>query len=180
MSTKQNSDKKDYAQGKKQDALETKLKRCQKEISQLKQELQEKNDKLLRSYADLQNYQKRMEKELQLKEEETKIKYLSELVDVNELLQKAYQDKDPKEGIKAILNNLNNFFEKEQVIHIDCVGKTFDHNCHHAISTVLKDDDNEDIIVEEVKKGYMVGEKVLRPSQVIVGKNKNIENKEGK
>lgn len=161
------------------DTIQIKLKKLKKDNTLLKHQLQEKNDKLLRSYADLQNYQKRMERELQLKEEDIKIKYLSELVDVNELLQKAYQDNDPKEGIKAILNNLNNFFEKEQVIHIDCVGKRFNHNCHHAISTILKDDGEDEIIVEEVKKGYMVGDKVLRPSQVIVGKKKNVENKEG-
>jgi molecular chaperone GrpE len=120
-----------------------------------------------------------MEKEVHFKEEETKIQYLSELIDVYELLQKAYEDHNPKEGIKAILNNVKNYLEKEQVSYIDCVGKPFDHNCHHAISTILDDGGENDTVKEEVKKGYMLGEKILRPSQVIVRKKKNDIKTEG-
>lgn len=153
--------------GKKKDSNSLK-----KEIKKLKQELKEKEDKLLHSYADLQNYQKRMEKELQIKEEETKKKYLSELLDLNELLKKAYEDNDPKEGLKLMINNIENFFEKEQIKTIDCVGEKFDHNLHHAVTTIEKDDCEDETIVEEVKKGYMINDKLLRPSQVIVSKKK--------
>ena len=145
----------------------------EKEIKKLKQELKEREDKLLRSYADIQNLQKRMEKELQLKEEETKKKYISELLDLNELLKKAYDDNNPKEGLKLMLNNIENFFEKEQIKSIDCVGGKFNHNLHHAVNTIEKDDCEDDTIIEEVKKGYMINDKLLRPSQVIVAKNKD-------
>lgn len=158
--------------GKKKDTTEKKTTNPRKEIDKLKQELTNKDDKLLRSIADFQNYQKRMEKELILKEEEIKKKYLSELIDINELLKKAYDDNDPKTGLKLILNNLNNFFEKEQIKCIDCIGKMFDHNLHHAVSTIEKEGCDDDTIIEEVKKGYMINEKLLRPSQVIVAKNK--------
>jgi len=50
------------------------------------------------------------------------------------------------------------------------VGKKFDHNFHHAVTTIDKDDCEENTIVEEIKKGYMINEKLLRPSQVIVVK----------
>jgi len=143
-----------------------------KEIEKLKQELQEKNEKLLRSIADFQNYQKRMEKELQHREDDSKKKYLSELIDINELIKKAYEDNSPKEALKLILHNLNSFFEKEQIKCIDCVGKPFNHNLHHAISTVEKEDCENEIVVEEIKKGYLVDDKLLRPSQVIVTKKK--------
>jgi len=143
-----------------------------KEIEKLKQELQEKNEKLLRSIADFQNYQKRIEKELQHREDDSKKKYLSELIDINELIKKAYEDNSPKEALKLILHNLNSFFEKEQIKCIDCVGKPFNHNLHHAISTVEKEDCENEIVVEEIKKGYLVDDKLLRPSQVIVTKKK--------
>jgi len=148
-----------------------------KEIKKLQLELKEKEDKLLRSYADLQNYQKRMEKELQIKEEETKKKYISELIDFNELLKKAYEDNDPKNGLKLMLNNIENFFEKEQIKSINCVGEKFNHNLHHAVTTIEKNDCEDEIIVEEVKKGYMINNKLLRPSHVIVAKKKEM-NKE--
>jgi molecular chaperone GrpE len=143
-----------------------------KKIEKLNQELKEKNDKLLRCYADLQNLQKRTEKELILREDEVRRKYLSELIEVNELLKKAFEDKNPKEGLKLILQNIENFFNAEKIKSIDCLGKKFDHNLHHAIITVEKNDCDENTIIEEVKKGYLVNDKLLRPSQVIVSKKK--------
>jgi len=55
------------------------------------------------------------------------------------------------------------------------MGKKFDHNLHHAINTVEDDDCESETIVEEVKKGYMINDKVLRPSHVIVAKKKENE-----
>jgi len=141
-----------------------------KEINKLKQELKEKTDKLLRTYADFQNIQKRMEKELEIKEEQTKKKYILELLDLNELLKKAYEDSNPKVGLNLILSNIDTFFEKEKIKTIDCVGKKFDHNLHHAVTTIEKDDCDDATIIEEVKKGYTINEKLLRPSHVIVSK----------
>ena len=164
MTTKKNT-------GKRKEPIENNS-NLKKEIEHLKNELKEKNDKLLRSIADFQNLQKRMEKELHLVEEQTKERYISELIDLNELLKKAIEDNKPQEGIKLIINNLENLFEKENIKHIECIGQKFDHNCHHAITTVEKNDCEDDTVVEEVKKGYIVGEKILRPSHVIVSKKK--------
>lgn len=164
MTAKKSSGRKKNAE----DTLQIKLKKIEKE-------LKEKNDKLLRTCADLQNYQKRMEKELISREGEIKRKYLTELIDLNEILKRAYEDKNPKQGLKLILNNLEKFFEKEHIRYIDCMGKSFDHGLHHAVTTVEKNDCENDTIVEEVKKGYMIGDSLLRPSQVIVAKKKENE-----
>jgi len=155
-----------------QNPAQIKIKKLEENIQQIQQEIKDKNDKLLRSYADLQNYQKRIEKEISAKEEETKKKYLLEIIELYEILKKAYEDKDPKQGLKLILDNIEKFLEKEQIKYIDCAGKTFDHNIHHAISTVEKDSCIDGEIIEELKKGYRCGEKLLRPSQVIVAKKK--------
>ena len=84
------------------ESLQNKIKKLEETIEQLNVEVKEKNDKYLRSLADYQNYQKRMEKELLLREEELKKKYLLELLDFHELLKKALYDTDPKEGLKLI------------------------------------------------------------------------------
>ncbi|KYK20736.1 hypothetical protein AYK24_09765 [Thermoplasmatales archaeon SG8-52-4] len=165
MSTTEPTGKKKHSSNKKSVNLE-------KEIEQLRNEIKENKNQLLRSIADFQNYQKRMEKDLKLKEEEIKRKYLSELMDINELLKKAYEDNNPKNGLKLIIENIEKFFEKEQLKSIECIGKKFDHNLHHAVSTLEKENCDDDIIVEEVKKGYMINEKLLRPSHVIVAKKK--------
>jgi len=140
------------------------------ELEKLKLELKEKNDKLLRSIADFQNFQKRIEKELGCREQETKKKYLEELIDLHELLKKAYDDNNPKEGLKLLINNVENFFEKEQIKPIKCIGEKFNYNIHHAITTLEKNDCEDNTIIEEVKKGYMLNDKILRPSYVIVAK----------
>jgi len=165
MSTTEPTGKKKHSSNKKSVNLE-------KEIEKLRNEIKENKNQLLRSIADFQNYQKRMEKDLKLKEEEIKRKYLSELMDINELLKKAYEDNNPKNGLKLIIENIEKFFEKEQLKSIECIGKKFDHNLHHAVSTLEKENCDDDIIVEEVKKGYMINEKLLRPSHVIVAKKK--------
>ena len=163
MTTKQTT-------GKKKESTEKSISSLKKEIKKLKQDLKEKDDKILRKIADLQNYQKRMEKELILKEEETKKKYISELIDLNELLKKAFEDEKPKEGLKLMINNIENFFEKEKIQCIECIGEKFDHNLHHAVTTIEKNDCEDETIIEEVKKGYKIKDKILRPSQVIVAK----------
>ena len=145
------------------------------EIQKLKEEIKAKNDKILRSIAEFQNYQKRMQKEIRHVEEFTKEKYISELIDLTELLKKALEDEKPKEALKLMLNNIEKFFEKENIKKIECIGECFDHNLHHAITTIEKNDCKDNTIIEEVKKGYMIGDRLLRPSQVIVAKNKDIE-----
>jgi molecular chaperone GrpE len=147
-------------------------KKLEEDLQKISQELKEKNDKLLRSYADFQNYQKRMEKEILSKEEDIKKQYLSELLDLFELLTKVKDDNNPKEGIEAIRKHLQSLFDREQITPIESIGKPFDHNIHHAVSTIEKNDSPEDLIIEEIKKGYMLKGKIMRPSQVIVAKKK--------
>jgi molecular chaperone GrpE len=168
MPTKKSTDIKKSTQ----EPLQNKIKKLEETIQQLTTELDEKNDKYLRSLADYQNYQKRMEKELICREEELKKRYLLELLDFQELLKKAAEDTNPKEGLRHLISNFEKFFEKECVTYIDCKGKPFDHTCHHAVSLVETDDCHDDTIIDEVKKGYMIGDKLLRPSQVVVGKKK--------
>ena len=166
--TKQTKQKKTTNQKEK---IQSTIEKLEHEKQTLQQELNEKNDRLLRTCADLQNYQRRAVKELLFKEEETKKKYLSELIDIYELLTKAYEDDNPKKGLELILQNMNNFFKKEEITPIECTGKPFDHTLHHAISTVTKKDCDDNMITEEIKKGYLIKDKVFRPSQVIVVKN---------
>ena len=148
------------------------LKKLEEEKTQLHQELNDKNDKYLRTLADFQNYQKRMEKELQAQKEDIKKKYLLELLDLNELLKKAYEDPNPKLGLKLLLENLEKYLEKEGITYIDCKGKPFNYQIHDAVSTIEQSECVDGTILDEITKGYLVGEKLLRPARVIVAKKK--------
>jgi molecular chaperone GrpE len=148
------------------------IKKLEEENAQLRQEIVDKNDKYLRTLADFQNYQKRMEKELQTQKEDIRKKYLLELLDFTELLKKAYEDSEPKQGLKLLLVNIDKFLEKEGITYIDCKGKPFNYQLHNAVSTIEQADCVDGIILDEIKKGYLVGEKLLRPAHVIVAKKK--------
>jgi molecular chaperone GrpE len=152
--------------------LQNKIKKLEETIQQLQIQVAEKNEKYLRIFADYQNAQKRMEKECFSREEELRKHYLLQLLDFQELLKKVADDPDPKDGVKFLIANFEKFFEKEGVTYIECKGKPFDHTVHHAITIVEKDDCIDDAILDEVKKGYMLGDKLLRASQVIVAKKK--------
>ena len=157
---------------KKINSLKKKLKKLEVIEKNLKQDIKNKEDKLIRSYADFQNYQKRKEKELQTEKIKIKNNYISEIIDILDLLKNAYNDKNSKKGLKLIILNIEKILEKEQVKYIDCIGKSFDHNLHHAVSTIEKDNCENGIVVEEVKKGYLMGNTLLRPAQVIVANKK--------
>ena len=179
MTTKKTSTKKTQSSGD-ASSLQLQLKACQNKLREAQHDLQEKQDKLLRAYADIQNLYKRMDRDRDQRDDEVKRKYLLELVEIKELLEKASQDPNPHEGIKAIVQNLNIFFDKEEITSIDCLGKPFDHTCHYALSTQEQDTCKDGEILEEVKKGYRIKDKVLRPSHVIVAKKKQIHEQEDK
>ena len=170
MTTKVSKKIKKQHTEKTKNSLQNKRKKIEEEIKHLKHDLKEKEDLLLLNIADYQNYRKRKEKELKLEIKEIKKKYLSELIDLKELLNIAYNDKNPKKGLKLIIKNVVNFLENEQIKYIDCIGKTFDHKMHHAVTIVKNNDCKEETILEEVKKGYLLNDDLLRPSQVIVSK----------
>ncbi|DAC71863.1 MAG TPA: nucleotide exchange factor GrpE [Thermoplasmata archaeon] len=168
MSTKKISDPKKQTH----ETSQNKIKKLEDDIRQLKVELNEKNDKYLRTLADFQNYQKRIEKELIAQKEDIKKKYLLELLDQIELLKKAYDDPDPKPGLKLLLENMDKFLKKEGITYIECKGKPFDYQLHNAVSTVEQSECVDGTVIDEIKKGYFMGEKLLRPSHVIVAKKK--------
>ena len=150
------------------DSLKNKIKNKDIQIKKLKLE----NDKILRNLADLQNIQKRNEKQYENDYKTLKKKYLIHLIDIFDLLNKANNDKNPKHGIKLIINQIEKILEDENIKYIDCLGKSFDHKIHHAITTIEKNDCDDETIIEELKKGYFINNELLRPSQVIVSKKK--------
>jgi len=148
------------------------IERLTKQLEAMRGELSEKQDKLLRAYADYQNYQKRMEKELATREHEIRRRYLVEVLDFYELLKKAADDPHPQEGLRSLLATIDHFLAREGVHYLDCKGKPFDYKVQHALSTMENDECPEGTVLEEVKKGYLLGDTLLRPAQVIVSTKK--------
>jgi molecular chaperone GrpE len=148
--------------------LKKKIKKKDIQLKKLKQD----NEKLLRNIADLQNLHNRNQKNNKIENLKLKKKYLIQIIDILELIKKAYNDKNSKTGIKLIINDIEKFLNNENIKYIECIGKSFDHRIHHAITTIEKKDCEDEIIIDEFKKGYYINDEILRPSQVIVSKKK--------
>lgn len=147
-----------------------------KDREQLETELQELNDKYLRLYAEFENYKRRVNKD---KEDiirygnESLLNALLPVIDNLELALKHASDGVSDglvQGVEITLKEMNKTLEKFGLKAIDAEGRHFDPSVHHAMTQVVRDDIEENIVVEEFRKGYMLKEKVLRPSLVAVSK----------
>jgi len=125
-------------------------------------------DKYIRLYADFDNYKKRCEKEKQdiIKNanEDIIIKLLTTLDDLERGIN---IDKD-NGGMLLIYNNLLNILKQYGLTEIQVYkGDSFNSDYHHAISTSKSKDKNK--IVDVLQKGYMMGNKVIRHTMVVIG-----------
>jgi molecular chaperone GrpE len=83
------------------------------------------------------------------------------------------------QGVEMTLKKLEKILQKEGVHPIECLGKPFDSSKHDAVSKVEKDDVEGCTVVEEIRKGYTMKEKVIRPSVVKVAVKPLSESQEG-
>lgn len=160
----------------KNDELEQEINKQQEEnnciIDPKQQELDELNDRYKRVLAEFENYKKRS-----VKERETL--YNSILGDIVEVflpivdnlenaLKIETQDEEYKKGIELILKQFKDILKSKGVEEIPGVGETFDPTLHEAVSSVQDPDKNAQEIVQEYRKGYKIGNRVIRHSMVVV------------
>ncbi|GFO97237.1 HSP-70 cofactor [groundwater metagenome] len=155
----------------------------EKELETLNKQLEEEKDRCLRLNAEFENLRKRTQKE---KEEFIKYaneKLIIELVDIMESFErglenaKEFSDKEKLiQGMELIYKQLKNVLEKNGLVPIKALGEKFDPYKHEAMMQTPSDDDEEDMILEEFSRGYMLNNKVIRYSKVRVSKNKDTDN----
>lgn len=145
--------------------------------------IEELNDKLLRSLAENQNLRKIHEKE-----REDLIKYSSssfarEILNLADNLERAFglfkddpkfksdEFKDIMLGIELIEKELINSFDKNGIKSLESVGKKFDPNFHQALNEV-ESEQEDGMVINEIQKGYMLNDRLLRPALVSISKKK--------
>jgi len=97
-----------------------------------------------------------------------KEKVLLKFIDIYENLQSAYESiKD--EGLGIVVSQFRKALEEEGIEEINAVGKKFDYNLHHAVATE-ESNEEEGTIIKEIRKGYTMNGKVVKPSYVVVSK----------
>ena len=158
-------------------------------IGDLKVKLKDTEDKLLRELAENDNLRKRHEKEVQDNLKYAIRNFSSDLLSVTDNFQRALSSisgedfeqspklKNLKVGLEAVEKEIYEIFEKNGVKKFDSLEKKFNPEIHQAVSKISSDRP-EGVIVEELAKGFMIGERLLRPAMVVVSSgNQKEENK---
>ena len=161
----------------------------------IEEKLQEAEEKQLRSLAEIENQRRRFEKEVRDAFEFGSFNFAKESLAILDNLQRAKLAikndeslKDNKdlnkfiENLTIIEKDLLSIFEKNNIKKIETVNKKFDPNFHQAMSEIHDEKVETGTILQEIQAGYLLGERLLRPSLVGISKKseENAEKKEKK
>ena len=154
--------------------LKTKLKKQVSENKLLKNEIKKLNDEYLRKIAEMENLRKRLEREKSEFYQYALSDFLEELPVVLDNFERALESdskgdgKSLRDGIEMIYKQYQNLLAKKGLTYIELKGKKFDPHIHQAFMTEESADVKEPEISEEIQKGYMLHNRLLRPSLVKV------------
>ncbi len=143
-----------------------------KEIEELNSELAAKQDLLLRTAAEFDNYKKRTEKEKIYTAEYAKASILKNLLPILDNAERAAAFEAGTEqynkGIELIVKQLADLSGKLGLVEIGAVGEAFDPNLHEAVMHIEDENLGENVISQVLQKGYKIGDTVVRPAMVQV------------
>ncbi|HEX2472169.1 MAG TPA: nucleotide exchange factor GrpE [Nitrososphaera sp.] len=165
-------------EGEEVEALRAELESVKSELRKAKESSESSLNKMRYLMADFDNYRKQMEKQLASKAESIKAELLLKFLNIRDdylrALSVARQSKSEQvvviEGLEGILKNIDSLLALEGIREIEAVGTPFDPNVHDAIAYSARDDLAENTVTAEIRKGYMLNGRVLRPSLVEISK----------
>jgi molecular chaperone GrpE len=167
-------------EGIEEEAKENELEALQAELEQAQVQAAEYLDGWQRARAEFANYKKRVEaerEELRRTSTETLLLKLLPVVDDFErafqVLPEDSEDAAWVDGFKMILRKLQAVLESQDVARIEAAGQPFDPIWHQAVMQEETDEHPDGYVIEEMQRGYRLGERVLRPSMVKVASNTN-------
>ena len=159
----------------------------QKELETAKQEASDNLDRFLRTAAELENYKKRMTREMEGLRKFATESIIKQLLPVVDNLERAIESEKMANGTEQPTEESNNriiegvgmtlaeilkVFEKFGVQPIRAVGETFDPKFHEAVLQEETENGEPNVILREFQKGYMMHDRLLRPTMVVVSKPK--------
>ena len=161
--------------------IEEKLIKLEDEIADLK-------DQRLRAVAELENFRKRAEKEQSDALKYGITNFAKEVITIKDNIERANQSINDElknneqfkaviDGINLISSSFDSVFEKFQISKIDAINQKFDHNLHQAMMEIESDEVEPGTILQELIPGYLINDRLLRPSMVGVSKAKQNQEK---
>ncbi len=149
----------------------------EKEIEELKAQLEEQKDRYLRLSAEFDNYRKRTLKErsdmLKTVNGDTlsgMLPVLDDLERAMQSMQKATDVDAVREGVVLIYNKIQEFLKNKGIVEIDAMNQVFDTDLHEAVTKIpAPTEDLKGKVVDVIQKGYKIDTKVIRYAKVVVG-----------
>ena len=142
------------------------------ELQKKQIELDELDDRYKRVFAEFENYKKRTQKERDGLYNSVLGDIIVNMLPILDNLQMAVnaecKDEGYKQGVELVEKQFKEFLSKNNVEEIPAVGEVFDPSVHEAVSRVIDDAKQSGEILQEYRKGYKLGSKVLRHSMVVV------------
>ena len=152
--------------------LNNKEKELNEKLSKVKDELEDIKDRHTRLIAEFDNLKKRSAKEREGLYNSIMSDVISSFLPVIDNLEKAAEaeskDEEYKKGIELLLKQFKDVLSANWVKEIEAVGQPFDPELHEAVSMIQDEKLGEKIVAQEYRKGYMIGNKVIRHSMVVV------------
>ncbi len=151
------------------------LEELQKEIGQLKSKLEEADNRYLRLQADFDNFRRRTRLDQEAAEKYRAQNVVTDLLSVLDNFERALQIEADNEQTKSLLQGMDMVYrgllealKKEGLEPIEAVGKEFDPHQHHAVMQGEDGNFGPNTVIEEFQKGYLLKDRVIRPSMVKV------------
>jgi molecular chaperone GrpE len=146
------------------------------DTAELQRERDDYRDRWMRKSAEFDNYRKRIERERREQSDQAVVDLLQELLlvvdDFDRALTVDSGDGDPayRKGVELIHGKLHDLLGKYGVKPIDALGADFDPNVHQAVVHESSPDHREGEVIGELRKGYTINDRLLRPAMVKVAK----------
>jgi len=157
-----------------QDPPETETTSAGGDLEELRRERDTLQDRLLRTAAEFDNYRKRVERDRREVSDLAVADAVQDLLPIIDNLERALQaaaDNDPlRKGVDLIHRQMMDVLRKRGVKHFEVVGTEFDPNIHQAVAHEDSETHREGEVMEELQRGYRLGDRLLRASMVKVAR----------
>jgi molecular chaperone GrpE len=145
------------------------------ETVELRKERDALHDRLLRQAAEFDNYRKRIDRERKDTAQYAAVDFLQDLLPVIDDFERALQTDVPgaesyRQGLEIIHRGLMEMLRKRGVTTVDAIGTDFDPQIHQAVAYEEAPDSREGEVLAEFRRGYRLGDRLLRPAMVKVAK----------
>ncbi len=150
------------------------------DFNEREKKLLELNDKYLRAAADLDNYRKLMQKEMQNYRLTVKAEFFHRVIPVLDSFSHAINNAEVSpdgfgnfvQGIDIIYRQLKEALQFLGMEEFSGIGEIFDPSRHEAVAMIESEGHAENMIVDEISRGYKIGDRIIKPAKVIVSKPK--------